>query len=909
MSLPRALIRFRSLLFRESLQREIEDELQSHLDFETRKYMQSGIPEEQARRRANLALGGTAHVVEECREQRGIPRLESILWDCRYALRIFRRSPAFALAVIFTMCLGVGANTTVFAFCKAMLLATLPVPNPRQLYLVSVDFPGLGLPSSQYFSFPDLQSIENTATGIAALTGFTEPVNLHVQDASGTTSTITGQLVTGNFFSALKVSPLAGRMLSPRDNDPGREPVGILSYRFWRKRFGGDYSIIGKRLLIQRKPITVIAIMPPGFDGVQPGVMPDIWMPLSVQPQIGYGGYASMGGIDPNKPWLWQDVSWLHVLARSPGDRHGNRLHAVAAQWLKTEIAAQLPHVTDARERTAMLHASIKLTAAAGGLPRLRDRFALPLRILIALAAVLLFSGCVNIVNLLFARSRAHEHEAAIRVALGSSRLRLITARVTETLLLVIAGGLLSLPLALWGSNLILHWLVIGRDLQLDIAPDWKVFGFSAAITLVAGLAVALLPALRTADRAASGTLGHRTQASTPGTRRAARLSSILVAAQLAVSLASLVVAGLLTRTLLNYEHLDIGMDRGHVLSVGTDPSAAGYNNAAKLNALYRELTAAIDRIPGVISTSVAGCGLMDNGCATLPAIVVGAPKRANESLVERNYVGPRYFSTVGMNLLCGRGITARDTLHTLPIGVVNTEFERQFLNGRNAIAQVVHIEDRNVEIVGVVEDARSDNIHDRAQPYIFLPIEQAPGGWNISHIEIRTRGNPEDIARSVRAAILGINRAIPISNVATLAAEINRGLASELLVGRLAGLFSTLTLLITAVGLYGIFAYEMVLRRPEFAIRLALGATKQSIVSIAFHRACLIWIAGSAAGLVLSISAARFLRSLLFRTGTVDLWTYAASLFALLLLSAIAIWLPARRAAKVDPCSSLRSE
>ena len=480
---------------------------------------------------------------------------------------------------------------------------------------------------------------------------------------------------------------------------------------------------------------------------------------------------------------------------------------------------------------------------------------------------------------------------------------------MTETLLLVVTGGLFSVPLAFGGSHLILHWLVISSGLQLEIAPDWPMLGFTAAITLITGLLIGLLPAIRTADLVVSGALGHRTQTSATTTRRAARLSAILVAGQLALSIASLVIAGLLTHTLLNYERLDVGMDRQHVLGVGTDPSAAGYNNAAKLNALYRQMTAAIDRIPGVISSSVAGCGLMNNGCATIPATIRGALKKSSESLVERNYVGARYFSTVGMSLLRGRGITDQDTLRTAPIGAVNVEFERQFLNGQSAIGRVVRVEDQDIQIVGVVGDARSDNIHRRARPYLFLPVEQAPGGWNVSRIEIRTRGNPNAIANSVRATILAINRAIPVAEITTLAEEINSGLSSELLVGRLAGLFSALTLIIAAVGLYGILAYETTLRRPEFAVRLALGATKFSIVYIVFRRAVLIWTAGSAVGLLLSISVARFIKSLLFETGTLDIWTYAGSLVAFLALSSIAVFLPARRAASLDPASTLRSE
>ncbi len=836
------------------------------------------MPENEARRYAYIALGGKAQVVEECRDQRGIPFLEHILRDCRLALRAFSRSPASALAIVLTIGLCVGANSTVFAFCKAMLLATLPVPNPQQLYLVSIEVPGN--PPYQYFSFPNLQKVQNLANGTATLAGFTEVVNYSIRNDSGTTSTIKGQLVTGNFFSTLQVSPIAGRAFNQRDNDPGQQAVALLSYRFWKQRFGGDHGIIGKRLLIQRKPVIVLAIMPRDFEGMEPGVQPDIWMPLSVQAAIGFAGYASMNGIDWNKPWLWQDVEWVHVLARSSKDRDGKGLHALLTHWLKAEVAAQLPQVSDARQRTMMLRARVALSNAAGGLPRLRTQFSLPLRILMALVAVLLCSGCVNIVNLLLARCRTHEHETTIRVALGSSRRRLIASTMTETLLLVIAGGLLSLPIAAWGSRVVLHWLVINRDLQIEIPPDWSMVGFTAAVTLFTGLLVGLIPALRTADLATSGKLGQRTDTSFTRTRRATRLSSILVAGQLALSITSLVIAGLLTRTLLNYERLDVGMDRQHVLSVGIDPSAAGYNNAAKLNALYPQLTEAIDSIPGVISSAVAGCGLMNNGCATISATVPGAVRKSTESLVERNFVGPGFFQTVGMQLLRGRGISEQDTLRTAPVGVVNVEFERQFLNGQSSLGRVVRLDGQDVQIIGVVKDARSDNIHRPAGSYLFLPVEQARDGWNISHIEVRTHGKPEDSAKAVRTAILAINRAIPVAEITTLAEEVKTGLAGELLVGRLAGLFSILTLLIAAIGLYGIFAYEVNLRRPEFGVRIALGATKGIIFYIVFRRAALIWIAGSAIGLLFAIFAARFIEIASVRNGNdrhLDLCSFAA--------------------------------
>lgn len=902
-------LRLRSLLFHNRLEQELDEEIGMHIELETRKYLSSGLSPVEARRQAHIALGGTVRASEECRDQRGIALIENLVKDCRYALRSFRRSPGFAITVVLTLAVAVGANTTVFSFCKAVLLSSLPVPNPQDLRLLTIESTGPFINS--YFSFPDLRKMQAACRSLASLTGFTEVVEVHVGNDSGTTSTIKGQLVADNFFSALEVMPLAGRLFTAEDNRAGAAPVAAISYKLWEERFNHDPAAIGKQIRVQQTPVTVVAVMPARFEGVEPGVRPDIWMPLSIQSQIGYQGYASMDHVDWKKPWMWQDVYWLHVLARSPHDPNGRRLYAALTEFIKREVAAQLPQVSDTRDREMMLRAKVRLTSATGGLPRLREQFSLPLRILLALVGVLLFCGCVNLTNLLLARAQAHRHETALRIALGSSRARLVAYQLTEITLLTTAGGVLSLPLAAGSAGMILHWLAMGQDLAIDVRPDWAIFAFAAAVTMLSGLLVATVPARRVSDLAISPALGQRSQSGSGGKRIGrSLLTPALTAGQLALSIVSLVVAGLLTHTLVNYARLDVGMDRSHVLSVGIDPSAAGYNNAAKSNALYQQLTANIDRIPGVISSSVGGCGLLGGGCATIQASVVGRQKgRPEESLVERNYVGPHYFSTVGMELLQGREIAEEDRLHTPAIGVVNQTFERQFCGGQSALGKIVDADEGRFRIVGVVRDARSADIHRAAMPFLYLPVQQAPGGWNVSHLEIRTETNPLIIAAPVRRAILSINRAIPISEVATLAEETNRQLARELLVGRLAGLFSIVTLIIAGLGLYGVLAYEVSQRRAEIAVRMALGATRRAVVRLVLAKASGVWALGCAAGLLLSGFASRLVNSLLFGTGEFDPWTYGGSLAILLVASITAAIAPAWRASSVDPASALRAD
>ena len=900
-------LRVRALVFGKQMAREIDEELQSHIELETRKYIASGLRAWEARRKANVALGGMVRFSEECRDQRGISLFDHLFRDCRHALRGFRRSPGFALTVVLTMAVAIGANTTVFSFCKAILLATLPVPNPQELHLVAIAYPGL--PDEGYFSFPDLQKMEKVSSGVAALAGFTDIVGVHLHNASGTTSTIKGQLVTANFFRTLGLSPLLGRSFDPEDNGTGATAVAAISYRFWKVRFGQDHSAIGKQIRIQQRPVTVVAVMPADFEGVEPGTRPDVWMPLAVQSQIGYQGFASMNNADWAKPWLGQDVSWLHILARSVQDPGGHRINNTLSAFLAREIGAQLPVVTDPHQRLAMLAARVKLTSASGGLPRLAEQFALPLRILSILAGVLLFNGCVNLANLMLARSRARQQEIALRISLGSSRMRLVAQQLTETLLLAGAGGLLSVPLAYTSGVVILRWISMGQNLAIDLWPDWKICVFTAAVTLISGAGIALLPILGQSGSSLSNLLGQRGQATLTGRKpKRGFLASALTGGQIALSVVSLVVAGLLTHTLLNYAHLDTGVDRHHVLSVSIDPSAAGYKSATVSNGLYRRLTAAVDRIPGVISSSVGGCGLMGGGCATIEAAIVGGEKSLR-STTERNYVGARYFSTVGMRLLRGREITEKDNINAVPVSVVNRRFELQFLHGRSALGELVDMDGQKVRIVGVVGDARSDDIHLPAMPFIYLPVEQAAGGWNVSHLQIRTEASPSRIEGLVRTAISDIDRSIPIAEITTLAEETDRGLARELLAGRLAGSFSIVTLLIAGLGLYGVLAFEVGQRRAEIGLRMALGSSKLRILKMIGRHAGLMWCAGCVAGTVLSFLASGLVQSLLFSTGRFDMMAYGLSLSTLLLVSIFAALMPAWRAVNIDPVIALRTE
>lgn len=906
MSLHIWLLRARALFAKKRVEEELSEELEVHLEMQARKHEAEGMPREDALRRARLELGGLEKTKEECREHRGIAPVEILLRDCRYALRTFRRAPALALTVVLTMAVTIGANTTLFSFCKAILLDTLPVPSPRELHLVLMERPGM---HQDYFSFLDLRDMRQAANGIATLTGFTETVELPLKENDDETRTIQGQLVAGNFFSVLGVKPFHGRGFSAADNQAGSPPVALISYRFWQRQFRGADNIIGRQIVINRAPVVVIGVLPRSFNGVEAGTRPDLWMPLAVQSRIGYTGFASMNAIDPAKPWFLQDVVWLHVLGRSAGDPKGVRLQAALERMARVQIADVLQKVTDPKERDLLLHTHILLRSGALGLPRLQDQFSSPLGALFVLSGILLFCGCINLSSLLLARARAQQHEIALRLSLGGSWGRLVAQLLTETMLLTSVGGLLSLPLAYAGERMATAWLRMGQQfffLQVEI--DWDVYLFALLLAAACGIVIALLPAFRYLRFDQPGVLGQRAQAALQ-TESGWKISSLLTMGQMAISVVSLVLAALLAHTLLNYARLDIGVDRANVLSVMLNPSAAGYDNAAKLNALYHAITAAIDGIPGVTSSAVSGCGLM-NGClGTLDIEIPGSAKPVGGGglEVQRNYVGPHYLSCVGIRLLRGREITRRDTAGAPLIAVVNRTFEKKLLHGENALGRVILMEGQRITIEGVAADARANDIHKQPLPLMYLPIVQAPGGWNISRVEVRTAIAPRAVEQQIRAAIASINPAIPVSEIVPLSEEVDRDLSRELLVARLAGVFSILTLLIAALGLYGVLTFEVTRRRSEIGIRMALGANRQWVLRGIARQALLILGGGCAAGLLLSFFASRLVSSLIFGIGRLDIPSYGASLGALFAVSLLAALVPAWRAAGIDPASALR--
>lgn len=900
-------LRLRSLFRRRKVEQELNEELSFHIERKTEEGIAQGLTPEEARYTALRAIEGLEQKKEECRDRRGFRLLEEFVQDMRYAVRLLRKGPVFSLTAILTLVIGIGANTTIFSLCNAILLRMLPVPNPQELF-----FAGIASPASSFglFSYPDLEKMQEACQSKAELTGFTSTSTFHAT-ASERIEAVKGQLVSSTFFRVLKVAPLMGRDFSKEDNKMGSAPVALISQDFWQRSFAGSPFVLGKTIYILKTPIQIVGVVPRDFSGVEPGVKPDLWMPLAIQHEIGYRNWGSFSdGSDWSKPWMPQDgASWLRIIARTPNDPDARQLHARLSELTARQVALQIPKAKDSRERETLRKTRLTLEPAGTGIPDLAEQFSQPLLVLMILVSILLLVGCSNLANLLLARAQARKQEIMMRLSLGASRSRIIRQLFTESLLIAMMGGLLSIPVAYAAGVAILRWISRDSDpVSLDLSPDWKVFAFTAGISLLTAILFGLIPAFRSTKTGLLGELGMRAQsASLRGPAKRSLLDQILLAGQLAFSIVSLVIAGLLVHTLANYARLPIGLDRNHVLSVSVDPTGAGYFND-QLLVLWHKMIDAINAVPGVQSSAVSTCGLL-NGCiGTLGVEVPGETPRVQDNTAQQSSIGPAYFATVGIAILRGREFDHRDRKGSPAIAVVNESFEKRFFKAGIALGRYFKVKGEPFQIGGIVQDARVNDMHQAAIPMMYFSIAQYPG-TNFSTIQVRAEGDPRAIANEVRLALQKVDRQLPVFDIVPLSKKADRNLFQELLAGRMAGIFSLLTLGLASLGLYGVLSYRIAGRTNEIGIRMALGAQRTDVVFMILREALPVLLIGSILGILAAGFASKLLSSLLYQTGTIEPSVYLFALLLLIAVCLVAAWLPAWRASRIDPMVALRHE
>ena len=892
------LFRLRALFGRKSMEAELDEELRAHFEHQVQKYVQSGLPLEHAKRRAGLEFGGLDQVKEECRDARGVSFIETTIQDMRYGLRMLARSPGFTAVAILTLALGIGANTAIFSVIDAVMLRKLPVKNPQELVQLATVGP-YGVSSFSYPGFRRFRDENRVCSEMLAIGG------LNNLDASinGQPESVEGRIVSGNFFSFLGVSATVGRAFTSQDDKtPQNSAVAVISYGYWKRRFGLESSVVGRSITLNRTPFTIVGVAPAGFSGPQVGYSPDVYVPMAMEPAF-----------HDEESWLDQpDYHWLSIMGRlKPGV---SREQARAdLDVIHRQILADNPMKDwSPSERKDFLSQRLEVASAASGLAfGLPKEFSGTLSILMGMVGLVLLIACANIANLLLGRATVRQKEIAVRLAIGAGRFRLIRQLLTESALLAIGASTLGLLCAYWARDAIVSLMSVGRSpLVLDVRPDPEVLVFTGAISVLATILFGLAPALHSTRVDLTPALKEKAG----GAPRRSRLGlgKGLVVAQVALSLLLLFGAGLFVRTLENLENLDPGFDRKNVLLFDVDPTKSGYKGPAVIS-FYKRMLERIGAIPGARSASLADWGPITGGGGWDNSVWVDGytPRPDENTTVYLNRIGPRYFETLRTPLLLGRDFSLRDTETTPKVAIINQTMARYFFGNSNPIGRKFGWgEDKNkqqFEIVGVVKDSKYETLRERIPRTAYLDCFQGtPGAMTIA---VRTSVVPAALISQVRNETRAIDTGIRFGEFRTLDEHVDESLGHEHLMATLSTFFAALAVLLACVGLYGIMAYAVARRTREIGVRMALGAGRTQVLRMIVWESALLIAAGVTVGLPVALAAAQLVSGQLYGLKPADTPTIAGAITLLTVVGTLAGYIPARRATKVDPMVALRYE
>jgi predicted permease len=878
----------RALLHRREAEQDMDEELRAFLDASAERKMQAGMPEAEARRAARVEMGSTAAVKEEIRGAGWEAAAEAVWADLRYSIRGLAKSPLFTSVVVLTLALGIGANTAIFSLIDSLLLKTLPVERPEELVEVT-EFP-LTNPL-----WEQVRGRQDVFSGVFAWS----PDRFNLSRA-GMVQYADGLWVSGDFFRTLGLKPAAGRLLSNDDDRRGCEARAVLSYGFWQSRYGGSGSAIGSTIPLDGHPFEVIGVAPAGFFGMDVGSKFDVGIPICAADM--FDGPHSR--LDNRHSW------WLHAVGRMKPGIGMARLKARLASLSPSIYGAVVPQDWDSKSQENFRKRVLRPEPAAEGLSALREPYQQPLRILLAVVALVLLIACANIGSLLMARSAARGKEMAMRQALGASRLRLMRQLMIESILLSLSGALLGLWLARWGGIILLGYLSTWRSaIFLDFSLDNRVLAFTAGIAVLTGLLFGAAPAFRGARESLTTAIKEANASD----RRRSSLRLWIVASQVALSLVLVIAAGLLLGSFRNLATLDIGFDRNHVLLVNVGLATAKVPKE-QYGSTYDRIEERLRAQPGVISAAQSmrtPLGLMSWN-TDVRSDAPNAPQ-GDDALAWFNFVSPEYFETLRSPLLAGRNLSRSDTAKSPRVAVINQSLARRFFPGVNPVGRTFQVEGEGrkleppVEVVGVVKDAKYESLREETYATIFGPIWQCPE-TDYENFEIRSALPQNVLSAEIQKAIASVNPAIPIE-IHSLAAQVDDSMTRERLLAALSAFFGGLALLLATIGLYGTLSYLVAQRRIEFGIRMALGATSRSILGLVMRDVTMLLIGGIAAGIGLSLAATRLLGAMLFGIDTRDPGTMAMGGALMAVVSMAAGLLAARRATKVDPMVALRQD
>ena len=887
-------LRFRSIFRRSAVERDLDDEIRMHVEEQTRQNLTRGMTHDEARLAALRAFGGVEQRKEECRDARGIRVMEDFVADLRYASRMMRRAPAFTAVAVLSLALGFGANTAIFSLLDALLLKSLPVHEPDQLF---------ALRGTAHY--PVYQAIRQHNRWFIDLFATSGVSRLDVEVGNTLPERTSVSLVSGSYFSVLGVRPVIGRTFTTSDDQaPGAHPVAVVSFGYWQRRFASDPDLVGRTIRITGTPITIVGVTPPGFFGERVGAAPDLWVPLTM-----------WGQVVPGRNLLRSPgTGWLSLVGRvKPGIKLAEAEAALTALFRQFLLDMLGPNMAD-DDRRDFERAAVTLAPAHNGLSSLRGEFSRPLLILMACVALVLLIACANVANLLLARAAARRREIGVRLAIGMGRGRLVRQLATETLLLSGMGALVGLALGSWVREVLLRLVSTdGTRVPLAAAMDARVLLFAAALLLVTGLIFGLAPAWQTTRVDLATSIGRQRLPDSPGNRRFT-VSSLLVAGQVALSLVLLVGAGLFLRTLANLRDVNLGFHPDRLLIVDVDRSAA--YPGAEYAALARRLLQRMKTIAGVESATFSENGALggrDSGTSRMRPddFIPGA-----DGIPQAQYdiVGPEYFGTMGITRFMGRDIDERDDSAAPRVVAINEAMARRYFGRSNPLGRRmlwgVGKTQGEMEIIAVVRDVKQRSPRDEAELRFYVPYLQHPARELASvRFIVRTSGSPEAVLDRVQQTIRSEDPRLSIGSIDIVTDLVDRTLVRERMIATLSAAFGVLAVALACVGLYGLVSYRVVRRTSEIGVRMAFGAARCSVLWMIVRQDLALVAAGIAAGVPLALAASGLTQSLLFGVAASDSATIVAATLAIVLAGFLAGFVPAWRAMRIEPAAALRHE
>ena len=895
---------WRNLRHRDRVDDDLDREIRAVFELLVDEKTRAGLSLEQARRAATIELGRDLSITQQVREARAGAWIDALFKDLRYGARVLRANPGFTAVVVLSLAAGIGANSAIFSIANAVLLKTVPVPEPEHLYVAQFQSRLPVMPRVSYQLFDQLRAGFTSPGGLAAMSR----VSRMRLAADGEPQSASVQLVSGEFFGVLGIAAQLGRALGPGDNRTlGGHPVAVISDAFWRRRYNAAADAIGRDLTLNGVHFTIVGVMPPGFSGVWLESPVEAWIPVMMQADVKYTQNFSAENADFLKPWIPQSgLRWLDLVTRA--SRADGAEQAALNAAFRPVLLEEVDQIADVKERALRLDRRIVLEPFGAGFSNLRAQFRSPLYALLAMVGLLLLIACANTANLLLARATTRQREMAVRLSIGASRARIIAQLLVESLMLGAIAAALGLAVAPVISELLVR-MTIGVDtgpLPFSVAIDGRVVAFTAAITLLTSFLFGFAPAWRATDLTLSAALksGGR------GTHHGARLSlsKLLVVAQVALSLFLAVGAGLFARSFNNLTSQALGLE-DQVLNASINPSIGGYR-MEELPALYRRIVERVEAIPGVQSATVAMCGVMTGCRSNSDGIALSGyvAQPGEQVMFQLNRVGPNYLSTVGMTLAAGRDFTALEIgSHTPGIALVNEALARKYFEGREAIGQRLGLDEPDTEIIGVVRDAHVNSVREAATPMVFFPLDATPA--YLGSMQIRAAGDPTAIGQAVRRALQEIEPRLPVDRVTTIATLASSTLRQERLIARLTIAVGVLALALASLGLYGLMAYAVKQRTAELGLRFALGAPRPRVLWMVFRESLLLVLAGLALGLPLVLALARLIGPMLFEVSPNDPVVVGLAAAVLVLVGASSSYLPALRASRIDPLAALRQE